>query len=152
MNVYMPHSKLPEDQVDEEYLAIDEELRKDKRGGRKETTRIIMGDFNARVGNKEQTDDQRYIGEDGHGHRDIRGSKLVSWAIEREVRVDTMYDQGQAETWTHRSDGTGHGGGLNVKSQLDYCMTRGSGHRAKAKTDQTVNAGSDHRYIELDMK
>ena len=59
----------------------------------------IIGDFNAKVGMKDQ--DERVVGKFGLGERDNRGQAVVDFAARYNVRImNTLFTKPKSRKWT----------------------------------------------------
>ncbi|BFZ16297.1 hypothetical protein BsWGS_19336 [Bradybaena similaris] len=137
IQIYAPTGESSDDSIEEFYNDIESALKKCKDS---EIT-IIMGDFNAKVGNQ---GDGCTVGNHGLGERNERGYKLVEWAKEQEMIVgNTWFQQHPRRLWTWRSpDG-------KTRNQIDYILIsrRFRNMLTIAKTVPNADCYSDHRLI-----
>ena len=112
IQVYMPTSQAKEEDVDNIYEMI-EDILKDNRG---KYNTIIMGDFNAVVG---EGNSNRAMGKYGLGKKNTRGQKLIDFAKRnRYVITNTLFKHHKRRryTWTAPGD-TG-------RFQIDYALVK----------------------------
>ncbi|MEE4247402.1 MAG: reverse transcriptase domain-containing protein [Kangiellaceae bacterium] len=135
MQVYAPTSSHDSEEIEELYDEIEKEMRKNK-----SHYKIIMGDFNAKVGAHHQSDGTR-VGNFGLGVRNERGTRLVQFATAQNLRIDnTHFKKKKSRKWTWRSPNG------ETKNEIDYIL---SNKNIVLNVDviQRVNVGSDHRMV-----
>lgn len=107
---------------------------------------ILMGDFNAQVGSK-QNNSEFVMGSFGYGKRSPNGQKLVEFLLEHNlVILNTMFKKKITAKWTWISpDG-------RYKNEIDYVMT----NFPRAFTDtgviQNLNFNTNHRMVRSTLK
>ena len=75
-SVYMPHADYPDEDVDVVYTQLDLEVARSKN---RKTKIVIAGDWNARVGQAQDDDDDQLVGQANFGQRNARGIQFVKW-------------------------------------------------------------------------
>ncbi|GFS13724.1 craniofacial development protein 2-like [Elysia marginata] len=91
-----------------------EELETAKKQCKPQNPLIIMGDFNAKVG-QEQVED--IVGNHGLGIKNERGEKLIEWCQTNNIIIgNTWFQQPPRRKWTWESPGG------DTKNQIDYIM------------------------------
>ena len=99
---------------------------------------IVMGDFNAKVG---QGHEEQIVGPHGLGIRNERGERLIDWCREHDqVIANTWFRHHNRHLWTWKSPG-----GV-VKNQIDYITIseRFRNSITQAKTFPGADINSDH--------
>lgn len=138
VQVYAPTSAYKDDVIEAFYEEVTD-LHENSNAHYK----IVMGDFNAQVGMKQQGD--QMVGEFGIGSRNSRGDRLVEFAEAKLLYVaNTMFQKNPTRKWTWQSPN-------NNKHEIDFVLT----NRRQALQDCTVlnrfDAGSDHRLVRCRM-
>uniref|UniRef100_A0A914WF55 Endonuclease/exonuclease/phosphatase domain-containing protein n=1 Tax=Plectus sambesii TaxID=2011161 RepID=A0A914WF55_9BILA len=134
IQVYAPTSAADDEEIERFYDNLEEEINK------RSTYLVIMGDFNAKVGHRQ--DDQIFIGHFGGDHNE-QGKRLATMAESRRLFVaNTFFQKRAGQRWTWIS--------LNgeTKNEIDFIFT----NRLQIVQDVTVigrafSTGSDHRLI-----
>lgn len=112
LQVYMPTTTHEEEEVDKIYEDIEKRLENTK--GKDYT--IIMGDWNASVGEGEE---EGYIGKYGLGKRNERGQKLAEFCRRQKMVVtNTWFKQEKRRRYTWKAPGD------SARYQLDYILTK----------------------------
>ena len=142
VQVYMPTS----DHEDEEIDAIYEELEEIMKAQKGNDNIVIMGDWNAVVG---EGKDGREVGEFGLGNRNERGERLVEFSKHNKLMVtNTWFNQPKRRryTWIKPGD-TG-------RYQLDYILVRQrySNSIKNAHSYPGADADSDHNLVAVNME
>lgn len=136
IHVYAPTSTSDEEAVEQLY----EDITKAKNAEKTQLC-IIIGDFNAKVGQKEIGDPEN-IGTYGLGDRNERGERLLEYlTAENLYCMNTFFKKPIQRKWTWKSpDG-------KTKNEIDFILT----NKKKYCTDVTVlnrfDTGSDHRLV-----
>eukprot|EP00973_Karenia_brevis_P044871 6214480-Karenia_brevis.AAC.1 len=110
---------------------------------------IVLGDFNASIGVRRDTEDHKILGNFGYGCRNPRGQWLVDWCLAEKMAVlNSQFKDQKGKRWTHRNDGTRH------KQVCDYALINFNGLRSvlDCKVVDDVHMGSDHRALHLILK
>ena len=102
--------------------------------------KIVIADFNAKVGGHQQGDGE-VVGQCGYGEKNERGTRLVQFATSENLISNTCIKKRKSRKWTCRS----HNG--PVKIEIDYTLTNKTRIVKNVKVIQRVNIGSDHRLI-----
>jgi len=139
MQVYMPTSTHDEEEVDAMYEKIERCLENIK--GTDYV--VVMGDWNAVVGEGEQ---EGIIGKFGLGSRNERGEKLTEFCKrQRLVATNTWFQQEKRRRYTWKSPGD------RERYQLDYIMVR-QRYRNSVKNSRTLpgaDADTDHNMVAM---
>ncbi|KAL1446846.1 hypothetical protein WDU94_003496 [Cyamophila willieti] len=145
VQAYAPTSSHTDEEVEQFY----EELKEMHEKGNDCQFKIVMGDFNAKIGTK--LHGETVIGNYGFGNRNDRGNRLVQFAEEKRLYImNSFFKKQPTRKWTWFSPDR------EVKNEIDF-ITTNQKHIVK---DVTVlnkfNTGSDHRLvrarIEVDIK
>ena len=102
---------------------------------------MLMGDFNAKVGNIKE---YPITGKYGIGVRNERGNRLVELCKGEELIItNTMYQHHVRNLYTWKSPGD------IVRNQIDYIMinNRHTNSVLNVKTYPGADAGSDHNPV-----
>ena len=109
VQIYMPHSGVADEEVEETYDKVEEIVEKEKKGA----CLILMGDWNAVVGEGE---DRRTVGRYGLGKMNERGESLVNFCKRNATIIgDTMFQQHRRRNvWISPMD--------SKQYQIDYIL------------------------------
>jgi hypothetical protein len=136
IQVYAPITSHDDDEVEEFYEDITSVLENNK-----SFYKIIMGDFNAKVG-KHQQGDEKTTGEHGLGERNERGERLVQFATSKNLKItNTFFEKKPQRKWTWRSPNG------ETKNQIDFILTNRGEMILNTEVIQRLNTGSDHRMV-----
>ena len=95
IQVYAPTSSHSDEEVEELYEEIARSMEKNK-----SHFKIIMGDFNAKVGQQHKSDGT-IVGQFGLGERNERGTRLVQFATSKNLKIaSTHYKKRKSRKWT----------------------------------------------------
>ena len=134
---YAPTADNNDDEIDKFYEKLDEAIKQ----CRSQDIRIIMGDFNAKVGGQR---DGRAVGPFGLGQRNERGSRLVEWCTaNRFVITNTWFQHHMKNLYTWRSPGD------TCRNQIDYIMINERFRNAikGVRTYPGADCDSDHNLL-----
>ncbi|CAF1181210.1 unnamed protein product, partial [Rotaria magnacalcarata] len=131
---YAPTADYDEDAVTNFYENIDKAYKQCK----SDDIIYVMGDFNAKVGDKRIGNT---VGPFGLGNKNDRGDNLVTWCQSHNLVItNTWYKNHPRRLWTWRSPGD------RTRNQIDYIMVS---HRFRnsiisSKAFPGADCGSDH--------
>ena len=134
IQVYAPTSESSDEDIDQFYA----DMEKAKRISKSQEILIIMGDFNAKVGNEKHED---IVGNFGLGERNERGERLIEWAQVHDMVIgNTWFAQHPRRLWTWQSPGD------RVRNQIDYILISKRFRNAliSTKTRPGADCESDH--------
>ena len=137
IQVYAPTSASSEEDAENFY----EEIEKAKTQCKNQDPLTIMGDFNAKVG---QRGDELSVGMHGTGNRNERGERLVEWCEMNNFTIgNTCFQQPQRRKWTWKSPGD------STRNQIDYILISGRFKNAllSAKSYPGADCYSDHALV-----
>ena len=140
--VHAPHSGYPDEDYDVFLQQLNDSLCRGKW-----THDIIMGDFNAIVGPKENGETR--VGIYGTGQRNERGAELSQFCEHNGINItSTFFRKPKERKWTWRSPNG------KVLNEIDYIMSARKESIKNVNTLVRFNAGSDHRLLraEVDVK
>ena len=104
---------------------------------------VVLGDFNARVGN-DNTNRERIMGKHGTGTMTDNGSRLCDICVENDLVIGgTFFQHKTIHKLTWRSpDG-------RTESQIDHILVNGKWRRSlqDVKTRRLADVGSDHNLL-----
>ena len=140
IQVYAPTSSHSDEEVEELYEEIARSMEKNK-----SHFKIIMGDFNAKVGQHHNSDGAT-VGQFGLGERNERGTRLVQFATSKNLKIaNTHYKKRKSRKWTWRSPNG------ETKNEIDYILAN-KNIVQNVDVIQRVNIGSDHRMVRSTIK
>lgn len=145
IQVYAPTSTAEEEEIEAFYTNLQGEIDESK----KSDITIVMGDFNAKVGQRQDEIERGTIGKFGLGERNERGERLVEFAIANNLTiVNTNFSNHPRRIYTWTSpDG-------KTRNQIDYIMIQKRWISAirGARTLPGADCGSDHELLMAEMK
>ena len=110
IQAYAPTSDASDAEINCFYEELNDALKKCKHG----EMEIIMGDFNAKVG---QTAFDKCVGNHGLGQRNERGVTLIEWCQEHNLCIaNTCFDKHPRKLWTWKSPND------QTRNQIDYII------------------------------
>lgn len=102
---------------------------------------IIMGDFNAQVGER-QTGEEFSIGRFGHGKRSQNGQKLVEFMMENNLfLMNSRYHKKTKSKWTWCSPGA------KFKTEIDFILSNKASAFSDTNIVKNLNFSTDHRMV-----
>lgn len=133
------------DSEEEEKEAFYDELRVTVGKKKSFEILILMGDFNAKVGNQKM---ENIVGPYGLGNRNHSGELLINFCIENNLFIcNTWFEQKETAryTWSIRNS--------RVKNQIDYICAQKQFRNAitNAKSRPGADCGSDHNPVVMNM-
>uniref|UniRef100_A0A8D8TI87 Craniofacial development protein 2 n=1 Tax=Cacopsylla melanoneura TaxID=428564 RepID=A0A8D8TI87_9HEMI len=141
IQTYFPTSAHPDDEIEEMYDQLDEVLELID----KKDSLVILGDWNAAVGN---TKEVNVSGNNGYGRRNRRGQRLIDFCKEKEfVITNTLFQQPNSRKYTWTSPG-------GLKFQIDYIIVRRSQQKnvLQSKTYPGADINSDHNLLSMKFR
>lgn len=143
VQVYAPTASYDDEAVDSFYEDIESAMNKVST-----QYSVIMGDFNAKVGQKQVG--ERAVGSYGIGTRNSRGDMLVNFAEKNKLRVmNTFFNKRKNRKWTWKSPNG------ETKNEIDFILTANPGIVENVEVLGKIKS-SDHRMlrsrIRLDLK
>ena len=101
---------------------------------------IIMGDFNAKIGQGNAS--KLGTGPYGLGTRDARGDSLINFAVRHQLKImNTVFKKSPNRRWTWISP-NGH-----TKNEIDFILTSRPHTFTDVSVINSLNTGSDHRMV-----
>lgn len=141
-SLYAPTSSYPEEEYEEFLAVVTQEIHTCRN---LRMTPIVLGDMNARVGQKEPGETS--VGNFSYGTRNTRGRLLVNFAENMNLKfANTCYKKDLSRLWTWR-----HPSG-QYRHQLDYALVPPS---LKTTNTDVINRflfNSDHRMVRVNIK
>ena len=134
IQVYAPTADHDDTEIETFYEEIDKTMKQLK----STDIKIVMGDFNAKVGEGRIGN---IIGPHGLGEINESGERLVEWCAENEfVVTNTWFKNHARRKWTWKSPGD------RQRNQIDYIMIQSRFRNAirSAKSMPGADCGSDH--------
>ena len=139
ISVYFPHGGHDDEEVEGLYSEINKAVDGARRQNR---TCIIMGDWNAVLGGRQQGDEEESVGLHGLGCRNDRGNCLAQWAGSQRLTIaNTFFEKTNGEQWTHVNG--------NSKRQIYYGLicTNKAHWLTDAGANDSIGVGKDHRTV-----
>ena len=134
IQVYAPTKSYSDEEVDEFY----EEVSKMKQKNRHHLN-IIMGDFNARIGEKRKGEVS--VGNYGYDTRNDRGNRLVEFAETEQLYImNSFFKKKPQRKWTWRCANGAVG-------EIDYILANKKYIVQDCSVLNKFNTGSDHRMV-----
>ncbi|GFS02386.1 craniofacial development protein 2-like [Elysia marginata] len=134
IQVYAPTSASSNEDLEKFY----EELEQAKSNCKNDEPTFIMGDFNAKVGERGE---EKSLGQHGLGIRNERGEHLVEWCETNDLLIaNTCFKQPLRRKWTWKKPGD------DTKNQIDYILVNDRFKNAllSAKSYPGADCFSDH--------
>ncbi|GFS09706.1 endonuclease-reverse transcriptase [Elysia marginata] len=145
IQVYAPTSASTEEELEGFYQKLQNVIDKCPSSD----VKLIMGDFNAKVGQMADNCERGNIGKFGLGEQNDRGQQLVDFCIENEFAIcNTIFENHPRRLFTWTSpDG-------NTKNQINYILVdkRWKTSVRTAKTLPSADCGSDHELLMSEIK
>ena len=141
-SVYFPDSVRPDEHVDSVYEQLHDHIQWCRR---KRFSCIIAGDFNARVGQRDEYADQSILGSHAYPGRNCRGEWLLQWCTTHKLALaNTFFDQGD-DAWTYRNG--------SLRTQIDYILVDCSlfSSLRSCNVFPDVDTGSCHRPVRAQL-
>ena len=137
IQVYAPTTSASDEEIEDFYAQLDATIGNISK---KEVT-MVMGDFNAKIGQSSDTD---IVGTYGLGTRNEAGDRLVQFCSENHMCISNTFFKVHPRrlfTWTS-PDGT-------TKNQIDYflCPKRWRNSVTSVKTRPGADCGTDHQLL-----
>ncbi|XP_053217975.1 elongation factor 1-beta isoform X1 [Podarcis raffonei] len=142
IQVYAPATDAEETEIDQFY----EDLQCLLKLTPKKDVLLIMGDWNAKVGNQEI---KGTTGKFGLGVQDEAGQRLIEFCQENKLVItNTLFEQHRRRLYTWKSADGQH------RDQIDYilCSQRWRSSIESAKTRPGADCGSDHQLLIAQFK
>ena len=133
IQVYAPTSVSSQEELDNFYDDLYTTLNNNKTH-----YNIIMGDFNAKIGQGNED----CVGKFGYGERNERGDDLINFAVAHNFKImNTFFQKNKNKRWTWRSPNH------ETRNEIDYILV--DKHNIVKNVDvlNQVNVGSDHRMV-----
>lgn len=142
LQIYAPTSEYPDSETESFYEEIREEVLRNED---KNTTTIILGDFNASIGRMIQGEES-VRGNSGFGVRNKRGSMLIEFAASLEMKiVNSYFGKTDEEKWTWLSP-------KKIKFEIDYFLIKNIDYVQKFYIQKDFKLETDHRMIAMELK
>eukprot|EP00795_Rhopilema_esculentum_P008762 gene8762-biopygen9749 len=140
IQVYAPTSSHNDEEVEELYEEIGKSLEKNK-----SQYKIVMDDFNAKVGQHHQSDGAT-VGKFGLGERNERGTRLMQFAKSKGLKIgNTFYRKRKIRKWTWISPNG------ETRNENDYILVN-KNMIQNVNVIKRVNIVSDHRMVRSKIK
>lgn len=146
IQIYAPTAEKDDEEIESFYQSLEEVLRTTK----DRDVKIILGDFNAKIGEGEVTD---IIGKYGLGQRNQRGERLIEFCQERNMVItNTMFrlPKRRLYTWTAPGNTKEH----LIRNQIDFMLVnkRYRNSITSIKTYPGADINSDHNPLVANFK
>ena len=112
IQVYAPTSMSSEEDINDFYGELEEVLN----DSQKKDTKVIMGDWNAKVGT-DREGWETVMGRFGYGERNERGERLLDFALQHNMYIcNTKFQQKPCRKWTLLSPNG------DIKNMIDHIL------------------------------
>ena len=140
--VYAPTSSASEAELDQFYETVEAALTDTKA-----RYKVLIGDFNAKIGVKTNNEPCQSLGLYGIGVRNDRGDKLIEFAEEHKLVIaNTLFKKAKNRYWTWESpDGI-------TKNMIDFALCNKREILVDCGVITQADKGSDHRMIRTKIK
>ena len=133
IQVYAPTSMSSQEELDNFYDDLYNNMNSNKAH-----FNIIMGDFNAKIGQGNED----CLGKFGFGQRNERGDDLINFALAHDFKImNTFFQKSENKRWTWRSPNH------EIRNEIDYILTNKQSIVKNVDVLNQVNIGSDHRMV-----
>ena len=142
VGVYFPHSGYPDDAVQQVYDTL-ECILHDSRTKKEHV--VIAGDFNAEIGTRRETDNQKLIGEWSVGDQNYRGFWLKRWCELNELSIaNTLFPKRRENIVTYVSPN-------KHERQIDFALVTRKTRKVLRNCGSTteLDMNSDHLAVEI---
>jgi Reverse transcriptase (RNA-dependent DNA polymerase) len=113
---------------------------------KKSTWKVIMGDFNAKIGSRAQHEDD-VMGSFGTGTRNLRGERLIRFCRENRLFItNTMFKKRSIRKWTWMSPD------LKTKNEIDFFLTADKSNVLNVSVLNQFDFSSDHRMVRMVLR
>lgn len=141
IQIYAPTSSAKDEEIEDFYCQLESTVSKIP----KRELLLIIGDFNAKIGNTTMdTGIRNIVGNYGHGVRNPRGERLIEFAADNNMAIaNTMFKHHPRRQYTWTSpDG-------NYRNQIDYILVRSRWKSSitNAHTLPGADCHSDHQLL-----
>ena len=139
IQAYLPTTSHTDEEVEEIYEELDDLITSSKAH-----YKIIMGDFNAKVGMglPEESSTRQY----GLGERNSRGECLVNFSERHNLKImNTFFKKKLHRRWTWISPNS------TTKNEIDYILTNRPQTFKDVSVINSFNTGSDHRLVRASL-
>ena len=141
VQVYSPTSTQEDEEVEEFYEEVSKIVSENK-----SYYKIVIGDFNVKVGGHQQGDGA-VVGQYGYGERNEGGTRLVQVATSENLTISkSCFKQRKIRKWTWSSPNG------PVKYETDDILTNKKSTVKNVEVIQRVNVRSDHRLVRGTIK
>ncbi|CAH2093517.1 unnamed protein product [Euphydryas editha] len=103
---------------------------------------LVTGDFNAKIGQQQKTDNNQIIGRFGFGKRNERGERLIEYATEHKLAVmNTFFKKKNHRKWTWISPDR------KTVNEIDFILSNSPKSATNVEVISNVKFFSDHRLV-----
>ena len=140
VQIYAPTSEHDEEEVEQFYEDLDKAMKQLK----SQDIKIVMGDFNAKVGDAKIED---IVGPWGLGTENERGERLVEWCRENDLMIsNTWYQNHRRRRYTWKSPGD------RIRNQIDYILIQKRFRNAVKSSKSMPGADCDSDHVPVMCK
>ena len=139
--VYAPTTSHSDEETEMFYETLEETIMRT----RKKDITIIIGDWNAKIGENAYEDWAGTVGKFGCGNTTDKGLRLLEFACNKDLSIaNTLYSHKRTRRTWHSPDG-------KTRNQIDYILTpqsfKSSINKPKTRTFPGADVGSDHDLL-----
>jgi endonuclease/exonuclease/phosphatase family metal-dependent hydrolase len=134
---YAPTSTHPDEEVEDFYDLLNRACDEHR-----STYNLIIGDFNAKIGKRQELDDTTVVGPHGLGDRNIRGSRLMQFAFGQKFQIsNSFFFKKPQRRWTWVSPNS------LTTNEIDYILSSNNQIIKNIETINNIKFSSDHRPL-----
>ncbi|GFN83365.1 endonuclease-reverse transcriptase, partial [Plakobranchus ocellatus] len=104
--------------------------------------KVIIGDFNSKIGVKEADEGNEWIGPFGIGEKNERGERLIDFCVANKLYITNSFYQKPTSRYR-----TWESPGGRYKNQTDFILTTDKSMAQNTEIITKVDIGSDHRMV-----
>lgn len=139
LQIYSPTSKANIHEIEIFYSKLDDAMNYCKGD-----IKVVMGDFNARVGQR-CSGEEMIMGPFCYGQRNERGDRLIQWIWQRRLSVcNTLFKKKESRKWTWRSP-------QNEFFEIDYILINKKDTVMDLEILNKFDFDSDHRIVRVKL-
>lgn len=141
IQVYSPTTSHPAEEVEDFY-----DLLNDACDTHRGTWNIVLGDFNAKIGKRESTDNTDILGPHGLGIRNERGKRLIQFAFGQNLSIsNTFFYKKPGSRWTWIAPDP------RIKNEIDFALISDQNLVNNVNVINKFKFNSDHRPVRVTL-
>lgn len=147
IQVHAPTSESSTTEIEDFYSLLEIELNRATRnkGTTCRTHTIVLGDFNAKIGPRQQGEEQ-IMGKSHYGIRNERGERLIYFASQHQLKIaNSFFMKPEGKKWTWKSP-------AGYKNEIDFILTQDMESISNIEVLNNFEFVSDHRIVRATLK